>query len=47
LSNLKSDVDYRGKIRLSFGEMLVVGGEGEGYKKDCGYGEGSRAQIGD
>jgi hypothetical protein len=30
---LKSDVDYREKMRFYLGEVLVAGGEGEGCKK--------------
>jgi hypothetical protein len=33
LSNLKSDVEQRGKIRLSWSEVLVVGDEDDGCKK--------------
>ena len=33
MSNLKVDVEYIGKIRLSLSEVLVAGGEGEGCKK--------------
>jgi len=38
LSNLKSDVDYREKMRFYLGEVLVAGGEGEG----CKHGEGTK-----
>jgi hypothetical protein len=33
----------RGKIRLSRSEVLMVGGEGEGWKNDCeDTGEGTK-----
>ena len=38
LSNLKSDIDYREKMRFYLGEVLVAGGEGEG----CKHGEGTK-----
>ena len=43
MSNLINDVGQRGKIRLSLGEVLVVGGEGEGWKNNCkDTGEGTK-----
>ncbi len=38
MSNLKSDIEWRVKIRLSLSEVLVAGGEGEG----CKHGEGTK-----